>query len=253
MNARFNLAKNLCYAVKNMIMRDKELIVEEKNDQTDLVTNMDKKIEAYITAAINRYFPDDTIVGEEKSKEFSSKMWIIDPIDGTCNYITKKCDYTISLAYYENYDPVFGIVYDVRNDLLYHGIANDKAYLNGEELEIVKHRIDQSILDVSMHSQYLLKRRYDIDLLDMIEDIRGQRSINCASLAICHIALGIADMYISANLKCWDYAAADIILKCVGGKNFITDFFSVKPQLAVFAASNEQLDYVLNKVKKALI
>ena len=199
-----------------------ELKIHLKNkDISDLVSDADKQTEKFLVSAIRRRFKNQSFLTEEKSVAFKpgAQVWIIDPIDGTTNFITWKRDYTISIAYYEEEKPVFGLVYDVEADDLYLGITGEGAWKNGEKMAKLPQDkpLSKCLVDVSLKSISLLKIKCGIQLEKLASYIRGHRSMGCASLCLCRLAAGELDVYLSAHLKTWDYAAAVILINETGG------------------------------------
>lgn len=208
-----------------------------KSDPSDLVTDLDRSTEAYIIKQLSEKYPDHTFLGEESHKDISDHMWIIDPIDGTTNFVNFHRDFAISLAYYHKKQPVFGIVYDVMRDEMFVGIHGKGASRNGVKLErLRKKEWGECVLDAGMHVIRHIQETYHHDLTELVKKIRAHRSLGCASLSIVQVALGYSDLYISAHVKCWDYAAAIIILEEVNGAYTIQhNFFTTQSTLAIFA------------------
>ena len=199
-----------------------ELKIHLKNeDISDLVSDADEQTEKFLVSEIRRRFKNQSFLTEEKSVVYKpgAQMWIIDPIDGTTNFITWKREYTISIAYYEDEKPIFGLVYDVEADDLYLGITGEGAWKNGEKLAKLPQDkpLSKCLVDVSLKSIAQLKSESGIQLEKLAPYIRGHRSTGCASLCLCRLAAGELDIYLSAHLKTWDYAAAAILVNESGG------------------------------------
>ena len=161
----------------------------------------------------------------------------MDPIDGTTNFVSRHRDFAISLAYYHRQQPVFGIVYDVMRDELFLGVHGKGAWKNGERMaQLRKKEARECILDAGLHVLGYIKRTYGSDPLTMQDEFRAHRYLGCASLSIVQIAQGLSDLYLSAHVKCWDYAAAAIILEEVQGAYSIQNtFFTTTGTFAMFA------------------
>jgi len=192
----------------------------KKGDQRDLLTEYDVKIQEFLISHLRKEYPEHKFISEEKSnnEDLSGLVWIIDPIDGTTNFVCLKKDFAISVALYQDGKPLFGTVYDVMKDDLYLGITGQGAYLNDQKLSRISEcQLKDCILDASLNSVQIFYNRYNRPVFNMAQDIRGHRSLGAASLAICKIALGEIQIYLSAKLKVWDFAAAGIVLNEVGG------------------------------------
>ena len=205
----------------NSCCKTKEIMCK-KEKWNDLVTNFDIETERYLVHEIKSTFPGDSFLTEEKTtpqtKEARQK-WIIDPIDGTTNFINLGKDFTVSVALYKDNEPLFGVVYDVMANVLYLGIAGGGAWINGKVLRRKNKsiKLNEAVIDYSLNTIEKLRKQEKLDLVALNSHIRGHRAYGVASLAICKIATGDLSAYISAKLCIWDYAAAAIFLCEAGG------------------------------------
>lgn len=212
------------YAVVKLVGKElkekNEIIIEMKNnDISDLVTNCDVEVQNKIMNALKEKYVEDSWLCEENVNEIlNSNLWILDPIDGTTNFISQRCNYAISLAYYHQGKPTFGIVYDVVNDEVFHCIADQGAFVNQTRLmKLPISEMKESILNGSIKSLLGFNKHHGLNLEETSKKIRAHRSLGCSSLAICHLAQNKEQLFISNHIKIWDYAAARIILEEVGG------------------------------------
>lgn len=221
-----------------------------KGEISDIVTNLDREIEAYLIEQLHQRYPSHHFLGEESLKQDGEYVWIIDPIDGTTNFVSSHRDFAISVALYHFQKPVFGIVYDVMRDEMFVGVHQKGAYCNEEKMVAVYPKTrEESILDISLHTMSTLTKKHQVDCMELHALFRGHRSSGCASLNICHIAQGALDSYVSAHVKVWDYAAACIILQEVSGHFQIEkDFFTVHSTFAIFTNNVEQLSFLEHKL-----
>lgn len=196
------------------------LEIETKSALNDFVTNADKLTERFLIEGINRAYKDQDFLTEEKTTAYAGfdDLWIIDPIDGTTNFIFEQRNFAISIAYYSQKKPIFGIVYDVVGQDLFLGIVGDGAYLNGEKIEALdpQKKLHESILFGDLYSLSL----FEGDAQALREEIVAHRYLGAASLEICGVAINRHQAYISRNLKVWDVAAAVIVLACAQGTWF---------------------------------
>ncbi len=186
----------------------------------NIVTEHDRAIDRFLTDSIHRRFPDHGFVTEEHDHPPLAKdapAWIIDPIDGTTNFVSTHNYFAVCVAHYRGSEPVFGFVYDVMADELYLGIAGGGAWLNGRPLHINPKPIHDSVAETSLICARRLEERYGADIRPLVRDLRAQRAYGSAALGICRIAAGTLDMYTSCSLSLWDYAAAIIVLSEAGG------------------------------------
>lgn len=201
--------------IKNMMKED--IQVDIKSSTSDFVTNVDKQVEKFLVDSINNSFPDQNYLTEEKTRDFMGleNLWIIDPIDGTTNFVYKKKDFCISLAYYEKGMPVFGIVYDVMNDELFEAKTGNGAFLNGQKLDFLDQNrlLSKSVISGDVYRPNFFRATPS----EIKSQIIAHRFLGSGALEICHVAANMSQAYVFNSLKAWDCAAAVIVLTEVGG------------------------------------
>lgn len=194
------------------------LIVEEKANRSDLVTNVDKETEAFFIAKIRQHYPDDQILGEEglgdQVDEFSGRVWIIDPIDGTLNFVTQQDNFCTMLAVYEDGIGQLGFIYEVMRDELLWGGKGIGVYLNEEKLTCVPDMTLETGL-ISVNTHMFLKNTYKTQTL-AIKSL-GVRMVGCAGIGFKDLIKGNINAYIS-NLQPWDYAPGKVLMEELGLK-----------------------------------
>ena len=119
-------------------IRTKDLTIEEKSTFDDLVTDLDKAVQSLMVKRINSTYPQDHVFAEENDSEAdinNGAVWVLDPIDGTINFVVQGCDFAVMIAYYENGIGQFGLIYDVMNDLLYSGGGQFEVKVNDKVLK----------------------------------------------------------------------------------------------------------------------
>lgn len=201
---------------------DKTLNIQTKSSPNDLVTNMDKEIEQFFIGKIKETFPDHKIFGEEgfgdKLKSMEGIVWLIDPIDGTMNFIHQQRNFAVSLGIYENGVGKVGLIYDVVHDELYHAIRGSGAFMNEKRIPVLKEaKVEESI--IALNATWVMQnRRIDHNLLiPLAKDARGTRSYGTAALELAFVATGRLDAYISLRLAPWDIAGGAVIVEELGG------------------------------------
>ncbi|MFC5712332.1 inositol monophosphatase family protein [Thalassorhabdus alkalitolerans] len=197
------------------------LDVQAKSNPNDLVTQMDHEIEQFLTDKIKNHYPAHLVLGEEgRGDELTSTegiIWIIDPIDGTTNFVHQKYNFSISLGIFENGQERVGIIYNVMDDECFTAVNGEGAYLNDSPLQsLTKGNINESI--VGLNARWLLKETSveDGSLHRLVKDVRGIRSYGSAAIELAYVAAGRLDAYVSFRLSPWDYAGGAVILKEVG-------------------------------------
>jgi myo-inositol-1(or 4)-monophosphatase len=196
--------------------------VQYKSNPNDLVTNMDKETEKFFIEKIKTTFPDHFVLGEEgygdKPKELTGIVWIIDPIDGTVNFVHQQRNFAISIGIYENGVGKIGLIYDVVQDELYHCVKGQGAYLNDQKLPNLEPvSVEEAIIGIN--ATWVTKnRRIDhLLLVPLVNAVRGTRSVGSAALEIANVVSGRFDAYISLRLSPWDFAGGMILMEEVGG------------------------------------
>ncbi|RDU38969.1 inositol monophosphatase [Neobacillus piezotolerans] len=201
---------------------DKTLNIHTKSDPNDLVTDIDRDTEKFFIENIRAVFPGHRILGEEgfgdKLQDLEGVVWIIDPIDGTMNFIHQQRNFAISIGIYENGKGKIGLVYDIVHNELYHAIAGSGAFLNGKELpKLERAAVKESIVALNI-SWVLENKRVDHNLLiPLVREARGTRSYGSAALELVYVATGRVNAYISPRLAPWDYAGGALIVEEAGG------------------------------------
>ena len=177
----------------------------KKKGQNDYVTNGDKETQDYLIQTLLHTFPKAFIISEEKeNNEFPDTMgFIIDPIDGTLNYINGFPHYAISIACVNNKQVECAVVYNPALDELFSAIKGQGAMLNGKRIRSKKTDFRQSLVfvDDGWNGDARVIRKY----------VAGYRCISSAELAICYVACGKAAGYISQKINVWDFAAGKLI------------------------------------------
>ena len=200
-----------------------DLQIEAKSNPNDLVTSLDKQTERYLIHHIRNNYPSHFIMGEEgygdQIESLDGTIWIIDPIDGTMNFVHQKKNFSISVGIYHNGIGEIGLVYDVMNDVLYHSKRGNGVYRNNHLLPPLKKSVVLEESLVSMNHYWLCPN----DLVDVekmqqfVGKIRGSRTIGSAALELAHVAEGSTDGYLSLSLMPWDIAAGMVLVNEVGG------------------------------------
>lgn len=214
-----SLIREAGHRIRNSFLTD--ITIESKSNANDLVTNMDKEIEQFFIERIRRDFPPHRIFGEEgfgdDIQTTDGVIWLLDPIDGTMNFVHQKRNFAISLGVYVDGVGKLGYIYDVVNDDLYHGVKDGGAYYNDEQMKpLTETNIAESI--VAMNATWAIPNRYlDNDaIIQLIRDVRGTRSYGSAALELAYLASGRVDAYISMRLSPWDIAGGMVIAREVG-------------------------------------
>lgn len=202
---------------------DKKLQIDTKSDANDLVTEMDRESEKFFVDKIKSNHPSHKIISEEGFGDDLSTLegtvWILDPIDGTMNFVHQKRNFAISLAIYQDGVGEIGLIYSVMEDVLYHVKRGEGAFRNKTQLSPLKDHvaIEESILLVNSSLCCENKRLNHTKIQELVKTVRGTRSYGSGALEFAGVADGTLDAYISMRLSPWDFAAGAILIEEVGG------------------------------------
>jgi myo-inositol-1(or 4)-monophosphatase len=228
--------KNLCFQVQEIARETGSFIREEGKKitvsdiefkgVTSLVTYVDKTAEARIVTALKKLIPDSGFVAEEGTADSCNEKftWIIDPLDGTTNFIHGIAPHSVSIALKENDKLVLGVVYEVKSDEMFYAWKDSVAYLNGQEIKVSATSVSQNTL-IATGFPY-----YDFDRVDdyieamkyLMKNTRGLRRLGSAAVDLAYGAAGRFDAFYEHALHAWDVAAGVFIIQQAGGK--VTDF-----------------------------
>ncbi|WP_414043496.1 inositol monophosphatase family protein [Macrococcus animalis] len=196
------------------------LEIETKSNPNDLVTNMDKATEQFLFERIQLAYPEHKIIGEEGSGKDIEKLdgviWIIDPIDGTLNFVHQQENFAISIGIFIDGKKYAGVVYDVMRDILFEACAGHGAYKNGVKLNMIDDTpLSTSI--ISMNPNWLTKDFTRDIYIPIVKASRSARSYGSAALDFAYVASNKINAYVTLRLHPWDFAGGLIIVEEVGG------------------------------------
>ncbi|MES2558419.1 MAG: inositol monophosphatase family protein [Bacteroidota bacterium] len=199
--------------------------VEEKSFN-QLVSYVDKTAEEKLVAGLSILFPEAGFITEEQTIATEEKeyMWVIDPLDGTTNFIHAIPVYSVSVGLLCNRNPVMGIVYEINRDELFYAWEGSKAYLNGKEISVKQNtELGKSLLatgfpyyDFEGMEGYLNALQY------FMKHTQGMRRLGSAAVDLAYVACGRFDGYFEYGLSPWDVAGGAFIVQQAGGK--VSDF-----------------------------
>ncbi|MGD0983965.1 MAG: inositol monophosphatase family protein [Acidimicrobiales bacterium] len=191
-----------------------------KSSPTDLVTEVDRASEALIVGSLLRARPDDGVLGEEGSSRKGSTgvTWVIDPLDGTINYLYGIEEFAVSIGARLDGRSIVGAVHNPMNGEMFAACEGDGATLNGRELRLRPSGRPLAEALVATGFTYVAKDRADQArmlpvVLPAVRDIRRRGS---AAIDICGVACGRFDAFYEAWLRPWDRAAGEVIVREAG-------------------------------------
>ena len=187
----------------------------------DLVSYVDKTAEQMIVAALTNVVPGAGFITEEKTinKIGEKYNWIIDPLDGTTNFIHGLPVYSVSIALQENDELVLGVVYEINQDECFYAWKGSPAYLNGKEIRVSNSpTIDKSLLATGFPYYDFTKQPAYIALFtELMKSCHGLRRLGSAAVDLAYTACGRFEGFYEYNLNPWDVAAGIVIVRQAGG------------------------------------
>ena len=197
--------------------------VMEKSGHANFVTEYDEKIQEYLIKSLSEILPDAAFLGEEDGQDvFTEKMkhgyvFVIDPIDGTSNFISAYHPSVVSIGLLKEKKPYIGVIYDPYDDMMFEAVAGEGAYMNGERIMSSEAPLSDTLVTFGTAPYYTELRDETFDrakaLMDKCVDIRRSGT---AAWDMCCVAMGKCSMYFEMRIQIWDYAAAALIASEAG-------------------------------------
>ena len=228
--------KNLTQQTRKIAVTVGDFIREQKNNISptiiekkgihDFVTYVDKNSEKKIVEGLSKILPEAGFITEEKttSKKGEIYNWIIDPLDGTTNYIHKLSPFSVSIALMEKNEVILGVVYEISLDECFYAYKGSKAFLNDKEITVTKtDKVDDSLIATGFPYYDYDRMEPFMKTLDFfMKNSHGLRRLGSAATDLVYVACGRFDAFYEYSLHAWDVAAGAFIVKQAGGK--VCDF-----------------------------
>lgn len=198
----------------------------EVKSLNSLVTYVDKTSEKMLVEALQQLLPEAGFITEEESidKKSENLSWIIDPLDGTTNFIHGVPCFSVSIALMEKGEVVVGVIYEVNLDECFYAWKNGGAFLNGTKINVTttKNLSDTLLATGFPYYDYERMQPYLNLLAELMEKTRGIRRLGSAATDLAYVACGRFDAFYEYSLHAWDVAAGALIVQEAGGK--VSDF-----------------------------
>lgn len=195
--------------------------VEEKTSHTDPVSEADRAAERLIVGRLHEARPDDGILAEEGSGRSGSTglQWVIDPLDGTVNYLYGFPMWSVSIAVEDEHGGLVGVVYDPSADEEFSAVRGGGATLDGGQLRINEPvGLDMALVATGFGYSRDRRRRQAEVLATVLPAVRDIRRGGSAALDLCSVAAGRVDAYYEHGLSRWDWAAGAIVAREAGAE-----------------------------------
>jgi myo-inositol-1(or 4)-monophosphatase len=224
--------------------------IDTKSSSVDLVTDADKASEHFLVDAIRNRRPDDGILGEEGTNVPSSSgvQWIIDPLDGTTNFVYSIPFYAVSIGAYADGVPTAGAVYNPILDEMYTASIGGGASLNDTPLQTNAYvSLDKTLVATGFAYSADLRAEHGNRVAQLLPHIRDIRRCGAAALDLCGVASGRVDAYVEQSVQLWDVAAGTIIATEAGAR--VTGWDGTLPAPTVIAAPSPLYEELLPHLK----
>jgi len=197
-----------------------DLGIDTKSSATDLVTAMDRWAEETIVATLLGARPDDGLVGEEGADKPSSTgvVWVIDPIDGTTNFVRDLPGFSVSIAARVDGVDAVGVVADPVRSERFHGLLGGGATCNGEPIRVTgAHDLSRALVATGFNYRPEIRTTQAITVARLLPEVADIRRFGGAAIDCCFVASGRVDAYFESGVQDWDIAAGGLIVREAGG------------------------------------
>ena len=249
--------KTMCSEVQNVARETGQFIfneqkkldnknIETKSGNSDLVTNIDKESEEQIVKKLREIFPEAGFITEEEITRDEEKEynWIIDPLDGTTNFVHGLPPYAVSIALAKGTEMQLGVVYEIPADKNYYAWKGGGAYCQDEKISVTStDSLSNALITTGFpYSGYENVKMMMNTLEYLIQNSHGMRRLGSAAVDLAYLASGKIDIFYEVGLHVWDVAAASLIVKEAGGH--VSDFSGGTDYLygGELAATNKNLN-----------
>ncbi len=260
--------ENICRQVIDLTKSVGEFILSEKNNIThlnveekglhDFVTYVDKTAEQKLVDGLTKILPEAGFIAEEGTsvKKGDIYNWIIDPLDGTTNFIHGLTPFAISIALMENDKIILGIVHELGLNECFYAWKDSPAFLNGEIIKVSETETIENSLIATGFPYYDYKRiKPFLESLEyFMENSHGVRRLGSAATDLVYVACGRFEAFYEYSLSPWDVAAGAFIVQQAGGK--VSDFKGENNYIfgeEIIATNSFVFDNFLNNIKKIMI
>jgi len=198
----------------------------EIKGHSNFVTYIDKTSERQLVSKLGSLIPDSGFIAEEGTSDKRGEVynWVIDPLDGTTNFIHGLTPHSISVALMEGNEVVLGVVYEISHEEMFYAYKDGGAFLNGVSINVSTYAEHQQAL-IATGFPYCAFNKMDGYLScmkEIMEKASGVRRLGSAAIDLCYVACGKFEAFWEYGLHPWDVAAGAFIVQQAGGK--VTDF-----------------------------
>ncbi len=188
--------------------------LDTKSSATDPVSDADRAAETMIVRMLLAARPDDGLIGEEGASRASGSgiTWVIDPLDGTVNYLYELDNFSVSIAAEDTAGGLVGVVFDPMRDRMFSAIRGGGAFVDGVALHVNEPvALDRALLGTGFGYTAARRAAQAAIIADVLPQIRDIRRFGSAALNLCQVAGGQLDAYYEEGVQHWDVAAGGLI------------------------------------------
>ena len=188
----------------------------------DFVTQVDRAAEQAVIDVVRKAYPDHAILAEESGKlpgASAEYCWVIDPLDGTTNFIHGFPQYCVSIAIQQSGKPIHAVIYDPSKNELFTASRGRGAFLNDRRIRVTRcRRLEDALVGTGFPFRELTRiDRYTGQMKNMMEKSAGVRRAGAAALDLAYVACGRLDAFWEMGLSPWDMAAGALLIQEAGG------------------------------------
>jgi len=237
-------------------------VADRKSSIVDVVTAADREVEALIRSRIAEARPDDAFFGEESGAGAGTSgiTWVVDPIDGTVNYLYGSPEYGVSIGVVRGaadpttWEPVAGVVVAPATGVVYRAVAGEGATRDGVPLHAGSPASLAETLVATGFGYTADRRRQQVDVLaGLIGEVRDIRRGGAASLDCCAVGAGTVDAYYERGINPWDMAAGSIVAREAGAAVRIWEAGGTRSFLFASPAVADDLTAVLQRLEESVL
>ena len=261
--------ENLCEKVIALVKEVAEFISEERKNfsseniqikgKHNFVTHVDTGAEEQLVKGLGMILPQSGFIAEEGtgSGTDSKYNWVIDPLDGTTNYIHGSPPYAISVGLMEDNDIMLGVIYEIFSDECFYSFGESKSYLNGRPIKVSEtSAVSDSLIATGFpYDNFDRMAPFMKSLEHFFTNTHGVRRLGSAATDLAYVACGRYDAFYEYNLHAWDVAAGAFIVQQAGGRvgdfqgkgNYIFGKEIVATNGVIFGEFQSLVDQLMNQ------
>ena len=215
-----NQIMELARASGRIMLQHQHAAIHQKEGHFNFVTDADVAVQTFLKKELAALLPASRFFAEEQENEplTDAPTFVVDPIDGTLNFMRRRNMSAVSIGLLENKQPVMGVVYNPYADEMFTAEAGRGAFLNGRKIAVSQTPFDQAMVSIgtSPYDAELARRTMSAATQFLLRggDLRRSGS---AALDLCDVACGRSDVFFELRLRPWDVAAGSLLVKEAGG------------------------------------